>query len=62
MEKIETVRKILKEYNQEHLLVCYEKMSEQEKEQLLDEILNIDFDLILGLFNNRKEEIDLEGE
>ena len=61
MEKLEKVKEILKNYNQEHLLVCYEKLSAEQKKRLLDEILNIDFELVLGLYSNVKKEIDLTG-
>ena len=45
-EKYKQVKEILKKYNQEQLLVNYEQMNQQEKEQLLEQILRIDFEQI----------------
>lgn len=59
MERLEEVKKILKKYNQEHLLVCYEKLSEENKEMLLNQILSIDFDLMNDLYEKTKQEIDM---
>ena len=59
MEKLEKAKEILKKYNQEHLLNGYEKLEENKKEELLDQILSIDFDLILSLYEKTKKPIDL---
>ena len=58
MEKLEEVKQILKKYNQEHLLVCYEKLTEEKKEELLNQILAIDFELAERLYEQTKHEID----
>ena len=44
--KLNKVNKLLKEYNQQHLLKFYDELNEDDKELLLDEILEIDFELI----------------
>ena len=59
MEKYEKVKEILKKNNQEQLLVCYDKLDDQGKEKLLDQILNVDFDLINKLFENTKKPVDV---
>ena len=58
--KLEEVKEILKKYNQEQLLNSYDKLNEKNKEKLLNQILNIDFDLISKLYENTKKEIKLE--
>ena len=59
MEKLEKVKELLSKYGQEHLLVCYEKLSNDDKEKLLDQILSIDFELMNQLYENTKKEIDM---
>ena len=59
MDKIEKVKELLKKYNQEHLLSSYEKLTEENKEKLLDQILSIDFDLIISLYEKTKKPVDL---
>ena len=43
---------ILKKYHQEHLLYLYDMLSENEKEFLLSQILNTDFEHIISLYKN----------
>ncbi len=43
---------ILKKYHQEHLLYLYDMLSENEKEFLLNQILNTDFEHIISLYKN----------
>ena len=57
-EKYEKVLKKIKEYHQEHLLNCYEKLSEDKKEKLLDQILNIDFEQMEQLYQNVEQKFD----
>ena len=52
-EKLEAVKAILTKYGQEQLLVNYENLSEENKNQLLDEILTIDFNQLAKLYENR---------
>jgi len=51
-EKIAKAQELLSKYKQEHLLNGYEKLSEKNKEFLLSQILNIDFELIKKLYQN----------
>ena len=58
-EKIEPILKTLKKYSQEHLLNEYEKLDENKKRKLLEQIENIDFDLIQDLYLKTKKEADI---
>ena len=60
MERIERAKQILKEYNQEHLLNCYDKLSEDNKQKLINQILTIDFNQIIDLYQNTKKIINIE--
>ena len=55
MEKYDEVKEILKKNNQEQLLVYYDKLNAEGKEKLLDQILNVDFDLINELYEKTKK-------
>ena len=55
-EKLEKVKGILKKYNQENLLVCYEKLGTDKQEKLLDQILAIDFEQMKDLYANINKE------
>lgn len=58
MQDLETIRKTLKKYSQEHLLNGYEKLDTIKQQQLIDQIENTDFELINSLYNNTKKELD----
>ena len=53
-DKLTKVKNILAKYHQEHLLRFYNEISEDEKEYLLNQIENIDFELIKSLYENSK--------
>ena len=58
---LEEAKVILKKYDQEHLLNGYENLDEKKQKQLLDQIMNIDFELIKSLYaNTTKEETENE--
>ncbi len=57
-EQYEKVVKLLKAYDQEHLLANYNNMSLEAKKRLLNEIARIDFDLMKKLYENTKNEIN----
>ena len=59
-EKLEKAKKLVKKYNQEHLLKFYDEKNDEEKEKLLDQILSIDFELMETLYKNAKKPIDLK--
>ena len=53
---LEEAKTILKKYNQEHLLNGYENLDEKKQKELLEQILNIDFELIKSLYEKTKKE------
>lgn len=55
--RLDDIKVILKKYNQEHLLNNYSKLDDNKKEELLNEIENINFELIKSLYDNTKKEI-----
>ena len=58
-EKLEKIKKILKKYDQEHLLLKYDSLDDEHKEELLNQIEEIDFDLMQKLYENAKHPIDM---
>lgn len=54
MKKYEEIKEILKKNNQEQLLVCYDKLDNEGKEKLLNQISDIDFKQINTLYENTK--------
>lgn len=58
-EKLVQVKELLQKYGQEHLLLKYEEMTNEDKEILLDQILKIDFPQILDLYEKTKQKIEL---
>ena len=57
-DKLNQAKEILKKYNQEHLLYFYDELSEEEKNILINQILNIDFEQIINLYNNSQKNED----
>lgn len=57
--KYNKAQEIIKKYSQEHLLFQYDKLNNEKKEILLNQILNLDFEQINKLYNQTKEEIKL---
>lgn len=60
-EKLLATKEILKKYGQEHLLSNYEKLSNEEKNRLLNDILTIDFGEISKLYEQTKHKIKFEN-
>ena len=62
-KKLEEAKAILRKYNQEHLLNGYDKLELKKKELLLQQILEIDFELMNHLYaNTSKKENQQEDE
>ena len=59
-ENLESIRKTLKRYSQEHLLNGYEKLDSVKKKELIEQIENTDFDLINNLYNNTKKDVEIK--
>ena len=53
---IDTIKKTLTKYHQTHLLQNYDKFDEQDKEKLINQIKQIDFDLIDKLYEKTKQD------
>lgn len=51
-KKLEKVKKILTTYKQEHLIYFYDELSDVQKQKLLDQIININFEEIINLYKN----------
>ena len=51
-EKFEKAKELIQKYGQEQLLACYEKLDQNTKEKLLDDILNINFEQVNELYKN----------
>ena len=60
MDKNEEIIKLLKEYNQEHIIKLLNKLEGKQKEDLIEQLRNIDFHQITELYENTKKEIDLK--
>ncbi|NLN04221.1 MAG: UDPGP type 1 family protein [Clostridiaceae bacterium] len=60
-KKLEFARKKTAEYNQEHLLQYFDLLDDNEKELLLDDILNIDFQFMCSLYKNANKEINAKN-
>lgn len=58
-DKLKKAKEILKKYNQEHLLYFYDELSEEEKNILINQILNINFEKIINLYVNSKINEDI---
>lgn len=54
----EEAKFILKKYHQDHIVNYLETLEENKKQELLNQILSIDFDLINNLYDNTKKQFD----
>ncbi len=59
-KKYEEVKEILKKENQEQLLIRYNKLNELQKEELLNQILKIDFKQMNKLYEGTKTKKDFK--
>lgn len=60
-EKLNKVKQILTQNGQEHLLTFYDDLSDENKSLLLDQILNINFELMFNLYLSTKQPVDLDN-
>ena len=51
---INNAKEILEKYGQTHVLNSYERLSDEEKEELLNQVLSIDFEKIADLYEKTK--------
>lgn len=61
-EKLIKVKELLKKYNQEHLLTFFDDLNPENKELLLNQILDIDFELMLKLYENTKKPAQIDAD
>ena len=57
-EELDKVKELLKQYGQEHLLLKYNEMDDEGKQELLNQIENIDFDLMKRLYEQAKTPVE----
>ena len=60
MDKVQDAIDILKMYNQEHIIKLLEKLDEEQKTELIEQINHIDFHQIMELYDNTKKEIEIK--
>ena len=60
MDKVQDAIDILKMYNQEHVIKLLEKLDEEKKAELIEQINHIDFHQIMELYDNTKKEIEIK--
>lgn len=60
--KYNEAKKILEKYNQTHILSQYNKLNDEKKEDLLNQIVRIDFEQLNKLYEQTKKEIKLGTE
>ena len=60
MDKMEETVEILKSYGQESMIKIFNKLSEEEKENLSRQIMKLDFHQVTELYKNTKKEIEIK--
>ena len=55
MRDLEKAKDILKEYNQEHIIKILDQLDTEKQNELVNQILNIDFHQIHELYENTKK-------
>ena len=60
MDKTEEAADILAEYNQQHIITLLKKLDEAKKQELIEQINNIDFHQLKELYDNTKKEIEIK--
>ena len=60
MEKTQETIELLKTYNQEHIIKLLEKLTEEEKENLIEQINNIDFHQVIELYDNAQKPVEIK--
>ena len=60
-EKLSIAKELLAKYGQEHLLQCYDKLSDAQKNKLLDDILTLDFNQVQNLYESTKTKPNFEN-
>lgn len=61
-DRLTKIKNKLQQYDQEHLLMFYDQMGEEQQNELLNKIENIDFKLMESLYKNANKNTDLKKE
>ena len=54
----EQVKEKLEKYGQQHLLKFYDKLTAEKQEELLNQIMNVDFENLCNLYQNINKEAE----
>ena len=60
MNEIEKAKEILKKYNQNHVVNLFDKIDDEKKAELAEQVLRIDMDKITELYENTKKKIEIK--
>ena len=60
MDKKNDVIEELKSYNQEHIISLLEKLEEKDRENLIDQISELDLHQVMELYENTKKEVEIK--
>ena len=60
MDKTKDAIEMLKTYNQDHIIRLLDKLEGEKKQELIDQIMKIDFNQIHELYENTKKEIEIK--
>lgn len=60
MEKNQDIIDTLKIYNQDHIIALLDKLEEEKREELLEQLNKIDIHQIMELYDNTKKEIEIK--
>ena len=60
MDKISETIETLKQYGQEHIVRLLEKLDEEKKQELIEQIGHIDFHQMMELYENTKKEVEIK--
>ncbi len=60
MDKTKDAIEILKTYNQDHIIRLLDNLEGEKKQELIDQIMRIDFNQIHELYENTKKEIEIK--
>ena len=60
MDKVQDTIDLLRIYNQEHIIRLLERLDEDQKQELIEQISKIDFHQLKELYDNTKKEIEIK--